>query len=547
MTFVAAATVIRQGPGERTIGVMTTTTSPAAGPTGSTGGRVRPALAGLAAVAAALAAAEPVLGLRRGAVSPVVAVGGWVIDHVPAPVKQFAIRTFGTNDKVALQVGIVAILAVVAVGLGYASRRKRVLGDVGAATFGAIGLAAALGRPGAGVVDAALPSAVGALAAAAVLRLLLPHVPREAAGPSLAVDAPDAALGRRGFLVRGGAVVVGGAAAGGIGRAMQRRFRVASTRAAIVLPPAARPAPPRPDGMDLGVPGVEPFMTPNADFYRIDTALVLPQVDPGDWRLRIHGMVERELTFTYDDLLRRPLVARDLTLVCVSNEVGGHYAGTARWLGVPLADLLREAGVRPGADQLVSRSVDGYTAGTPVAAVLDGRDALVAIGMNDEPLPIAHGFPARLVIPGLYGYVSATKWLRDIELTTFDAYDAYWVQRGWAPQAAVKTMARIDTPRGLASLPAGRVPVAGVSWAPHRGITGVEVRVDDGPWQPARIGSGPTADTWRQWIFDWDATPGRHQLTARATDGTGAVQTDERRPPMPDGASGWHSVVVLVA
>ena len=567
---------------------MSTTTAPhfSDEATALPAGRLRPAVAGLVAVGAALAAAEPVVGLRRSAVSPVVAVGGWVIDHVPAGVKTFAIRQFGTNDKQALQVGIVVVLALVAVALGYGARRRPWVGAAGAALFGLAGAAAAWRRPGAGVIDAVAPSLFGALAAALVLRLLLfpssarsrpaapvadgsadasaatsiALAPLSPGGPATAGTGPasidarpttmipsgPSGLGRRQFLVRTAGVAAVGVAAGGAGRVLQRRHQVGAARSRIVLPSPASPAPPRPDGMDLGVAGVEPFVTPNADFYRIDTALVAPQVQPDGWRLRLHGMVDRPRTFTYDDLLKRRLVERDITLVCVSNEVGGHYAGTARWLGVPLAELLREAGVKPGADQLVSRSVDGFTAGTPVATVLDGRDALVAVAMNGEPLPVNHGFPARLIVPGLYGYVSATKWLSDLELTRFADFDAYWARRGWAAQASIKTMARIDTPRGLSSQPAGRLAVAGVAWAPHTGITGVEVRIDDGPWQPARLGTGPTADTWRQWVLDWDATPGRHSITARAVDGSGVTQTDERRPPMPDGASGWHSVVVLV-
>jgi DMSO/TMAO reductase YedYZ molybdopterin-dependent catalytic subunit len=287
-------------------------------------------------------------------------------------------------------------------------------------------------------------------------------------------------------------------------------------------------------------------VTRNADFYRIDTALVAPQVRPGSWRLDVGGMVDRPLTLTYRDLLSRPLVERDITMICVSNEVGGRYTGTARWLGVPLRDVLMDAGVRPGADQVVSRSVDGWTCGTPTSVVMDGRDALIAVGMNGEPLPVAHGFPARLIVPGLYGFVSGTKWLREIELSTFEAFDPYWARRGWAKKAPIKTMARIDTPRGLSNLRAGKTAVAGMAWAIHRGVAQVEVRVDDDPWQVARLGAVPSNDTWRQWVFEWDAPPGRHTITARATDGTGEVQTEDRAEPIPDGASGWHAIVVLV-
>jgi DMSO/TMAO reductase YedYZ molybdopterin-dependent catalytic subunit len=291
---------------------------------------------------------------------------------------------------------------------------------------------------------------------------------------------------------------------------------------------------------------ISPFITPNADFYRIDTALTAPQVSTGDYTLRIHGMVGNEIELSYDELLRRPMVERDITLTCVSNEVGGHYAGNARWLGTRLDDLLREAGVQPGSDQVVGRSVDGFACGFPVANAMDGRDALVVVGMNGEPLPIEHGFPVRLVVPGLYGFVSATKWLTEIELTTFAAFDHYWLRRGWAQQAPIKLMSRIDTPRGLGKVAAGTAAIGGVAWAQHTGIAAVEVQIDDGPWQPATLGDVTTKDTWRQWMLPWEATSGRHTITVRATDANGAIQTSDRAEPIPDGASGLHQIVVIV-
>jgi DMSO/TMAO reductase YedYZ molybdopterin-dependent catalytic subunit len=286
-------------------------------------------------------------------------------------------------------------------------------------------------------------------------------------------------------------------------------------------------------------------VTRNADFYRVDIALSVPQVLVDDWALRVHGMVRRPMTLTFAELTAREVVEADITMTCVSNQVGGGLLGNARWLGVRLDDLLADAGIRPGADQVVGRSVDGYTCGFPVAA-LDGRDALVAFGMNGEPLPLEHGFPARLVVPGLYGYVSATKWLSEIELTTFDRFDQYWVPRGWDARAPIKTSSRIDTPRGLARLPAGRTAVAGVAWAQTRGIDAVDVRVGDGPWRPAELAAALGDTTWRQWVHWWDATPGRHTLAVRATDGTGAIQTAERSEPRPNGSSGLHEVVVIV-
>ncbi|MFE2134918.1 molybdopterin-dependent oxidoreductase, partial [Streptomyces sp. NPDC059466] len=325
-----------------------------------------------------------------------------------------------------------------------------------------------------------------------------------------------------------------------------------ASRDNVLLPAPGSPATPVPGGAGLRIPGVSPFVTPTKDFYRVDTALVVPKVDATTWRLRIHGKgVTRPVSLSFDDLLRRSLIERDITLTCVSNEVGGPYVGNARWIGVRLADLLAECGVTPPskggpADQLVARSVDGMTIGSPVDDVMDGRDALLAVGMNGRPLPFEHGFPVRMVVPGLYGYVSACKWIQDLELTTFDAYDPYWVKRDWARRAPVKTQSRIDTPKPFARPRAGTVMVAGVAWAQHRGVREVEVRVDDGPWQRARLAAEDTVDTWRQWSFPWEATKGGHTLTVRATDGTGQVQTAQRARTIPDGASGRHSVVVTV-
>ncbi|MGZ4680881.1 MAG: molybdopterin-dependent oxidoreductase [Acidimicrobiales bacterium] len=502
-------------------------------------------LAGLVAAGAALGVAQLVSGLIRGTTSPVVSVGEWVIDHVPVAVKDLAIRQFGTNDKPMLIAGTVGLLAVFAVVIGASAVRRLWIGIAGVLALGVIGVATAVTRPSA-TAASAIPATIGTIAAVAALVFLLrgSRRPRHLEQPSPAPTPLD----RRRFLVAAAAISGGAVAAGGVGRFLAGRFDVSAVRSAISLPRPRSAAAPLPPGADLGIDGITPFVTANDGFYRVDTALSAPQVSPADWSLTIKGMVDRRLSFSYDDLLARAdIIERDITLVCISNEVGGPYAGNARWLGVPLADLLREAGVQDGADQLVSRSVDGWTAGTPTRDVLDGRDALVAFGMNGEPLPVNHGFPVRLVIPGVYGYNSATKWLTELELTTFGAYDAYWASRGYAQQGPLKTLTRIDTPRGLADVPAGRTAIGGVAWAVHRGIDAVEVRVDDGPWMPARLGDVANGDTWRQWVVDWDATPGSHTLTARSTDGNGDVQPEARAEPLPDGASGWHSVVVIVS
>ncbi|MFI9002207.1 molybdopterin-dependent oxidoreductase [Streptomyces sp. NPDC053541] len=513
-------------------------------------------LAGLVAGLCALAVAELVAGLLRPAAGPVTVVGGAVIDRTPAAVKDFAIRTFGENDKTALQIGILAVLAVLALVAGAVALRHRRASTAGILLFGLVGTVAALSRPDAGPLDV-LPSVAGALAGATALYLLTGKARRAAAPvPAVPPEGDGAGWDRRGFLTATAVTAGAAAGAGALGRYLggRRGQSAVASRTRLVLPAPASPAPPVPPAVRAKAPGISPFVTPNRDFYRVDTALVVPKVDAETWRLRIHGEgVARPRTYTLADLLARPLIERDITLTCVSNEVGGPYVGNARWLGVPLGALLADCGVRPPsrggrADQLVARSVDGMTLGSPVEDVMDGRDAMLAVGMNGEPLPFEHGFPVRMLVPGLYGYVSACKWIEDIELTTFDAYDPYWVKRKWARRAPIKTQSRIDTPKPFArpSAGAGPVTVAGVAWAQHRGISRVQIRIDDGPWNDAELAAQDTVDTWRQWSYRWQAAPGGHTLTVRATDGTGQVQTERRTRTVPDGASGWHSVFVTV-
>ncbi|WP_167161383.1 molybdopterin-dependent oxidoreductase [Streptomyces sp. MBT27] len=529
------------------------------------------ALSGLLAGFAALAVAELVSAAVRPESGPVIAVGGAAIDRTPPAVKDWAIRHFGTNDKLVLQLGILAVLALFALVLGVIALRFRRAGAAGVLVFGVVGALAATGRADSTSATDALPSVVGALVAAGLLYVLIGRLTvstdHAAAVPSTEdladadadadADSPAEERGwdRRGFVIAASAAAAASAGAGLLGRSLNasRGQGAVTSRGRIVLPRPASPARPIPAGAVLHTPGISPFVTPNADFYRVDTALVVPKVDATSWRMKIHGKgVGRPLELTFQDLLERRLIERDITLTCVSNEVGGPYVGNARWIGVSLADLLKEAGVKPPsrggpADQLVARSVDGMTIGTPVEDVMDGRDAMLALGMNGQPLPFEHGFPVRMVVPGLYGYVSACKWIQDLELTTFDAYDSYWVKRSWARKAPIKTESRIDTPKPFARPKAGTVMIAGVAWAQHRGIDRVEVRVDDdGPWMRADLAVEDTTDTWRQWSLPWKATSGPHTLTVRATDRTGQVQTEQRTQTIPDGASGWHSVVVTV-
>jgi DMSO/TMAO reductase YedYZ molybdopterin-dependent catalytic subunit len=339
-----------------------------------------------------------------------------------------------------------------------------------------------------------------------------------------------------------GTAVVGYAA----GRLLGERGAVTAAQRSLRLPTPSVRAPRLPAGADLKIPGLSSFITPNASFYRVDTAIVLPEIPPSGWGLRIHGMVRREINLTFDDLVRRPLTEDYITLTCVSNPVAGPYVGNALWLGASLRALLQEAGIRAGADQLLCTSFDGFTSGTPVQTAMDGRDAMLAVAMNGSALPVEHGFPVRMVVPGLYGYVSACKWITDIEVTTYASNAAYWAQRGWSQQAPIKTESRIDVPNGSTTIKAGTTPIAGVAWAQHKGIDAVHVRVDNGPWNLARLAAVPDIDTWRQWVFQWNATPGAHTIEARATDATGYTQTALQEPPPPNGASGYPMVSVTV-
>jgi len=504
----------------------------------------RALLAGVLAGGLALGVGELAAAVIRPAAAPVIAVGNRVIVLTPEPVKRWAISQFGTGDKSALLTGTYLLLAGCAALIGLLAARRLAAGLVGIGLLGLFGCYCAATAPAGRPADI-VPSALGTLAGLFALSRLVAAAERDRTGRQPR-RRPDGQLlaDRRQFLTAGLAVAGAAVATGFGGRLLQRsRFDAAAARARITLPPPGSPAP-APAGYDLGVSGV-PFDTPAADFYRIDTALTVPQLDPDTWQLRIHGRVSRELTLRYADLLDRPLVERWVTLTCVSNEVGGDLISTALFRGVLLAPLLREAGVAPGADQLLATSSDGMTIGTPTSVVLDGRDAMLAIGMNGAPLPVPHGFPVRMVVPGLYGYVSACKWIVDLEATTFAERQAYWVRGGWAPRGPVRLASRIDRPTGSQRLTAGRpVPVAGVAWDQHVGVSRVEVQVDGQPWQPARLAPVPSVDTWRQWVWTWTPTPGKHQLRVRAFDATGRPQDADPTDPFPSGATGLHTVTV---
>ncbi|GAA2663225.1 MULTISPECIES: molybdopterin-dependent oxidoreductase [Actinosynnema] len=572
--------------------------------------RWKAALLGLLSVAAALAAGHLAAGFVGLSASPYLAVGNTAIDFTPTPVKDFAVRTFGTADKPVLLLGMAVVIALLAVLAGLLSRRSPLPGTVLAGALGLIGIAAVLYRPDLGrlAVLAPLASLVAGVGAFRWLhgRVSAPTAPGGAQPPGRAPTrpapkattadrapdgAPDAAdadpdgrartggvpaeddpIGpdprggapaapgptpaaptpasaekpvapdRRAFLTVAGAAVVAGAS----GQLIGSRTDVEGSRTAVgSLEPAVR-APALPDGVDFAAEGTPTFLTPNADFYRVDTALTVPKVRAEDWSLKVHGLVDRELTLSYEDLRSRDLVEQVTTLTCVSNEVGGPYASTATFVGVPLRDVLLEAGVRPGADQLFSTSADGWTAGTPVDVVMEpDRGALIALAMNGEPLPVEHGFPARLVVPGLYGYISATKWVVDLLLTTFAERTCYWRERGWGQFGPIKVMSRIDSPKGLSTV-TGKAVVTGVAWAQPVGVGKVEVRADGGPWQTARLAAEVNASTWRMWRAELDLPPGGHTVEVRATDRDGRTQPQERVPPIPDGATGWHSIFFTV-
>jgi DMSO/TMAO reductase YedYZ molybdopterin-dependent catalytic subunit len=502
--------------------------------------RSHAALAGAVAGATAIGVNELIAGVVAGAPSFVVQVGALVISLQPAGAKQLVVDLFGEADKLVFNLLIVAGALVGSAVLGVIGRRRFDLAVLGFAAAGVAGLGISLLDPLVEPILALASAAVSVGAGIGVLRWLLRVAPR----PGVA-EMP--AWSRRRFL--GTSLAVAGAAmtAGVIGRIVAEQTRVSAPVGLTPVPAPVNSLPELPAGAELGIAGISPIVTPNADFYRIDTALLTPRVDARSWQLTVTGMVDTPLTFTYDDLLALPLYQQYVTIACVSNEVGGRLVGNALWTGARLRDVLAAAGVRSGATQVVGRSYDGWTCGFPTEWVMtDEREALIAVAMNGETLPAEHGFPARLIVPGLFGYVSATKWLTNIELTTWDAFDAYWVPLGWAKEGPILTQSRIDLPRAGASVASGSVAVAGVAWAPDRGVEAVEVQVDDGPWEPATLSVAISDATWVQWQYAWDASAGSHEITVRATDGLGAVQESKITEPAPDGARGYHSVTVSV-
>lgn len=477
--------------------------------------------------------------------SPFAVIGAALIDLAPSWVKDVMIAVFGTGDKAALLIGIAIVLLLVTAAAGVLESRRPPWGLVVIAALGGVGMVAALTRADPSPLDW-LPSAVAALAGGIALSLLVRRLPIPV--PRTDGTTTPSGVGRRTFLFWTTATVALGALAAASASLVRDSLRtVAALRDAFVLPTATTPAAPVPPAAELDVAGLASVITPNDVFYRIDTALLVPQIEPSTWSLRLHGMVENEVTLTWDELRALPLEESITTLTCVSNEVGGRLIGNAVWLGYPIRELLARAGVRPAADMVLSRSIDGFTASTPLDALMDDRAAILAIGMNGEPLPLEHGFPVRMVIPGLYGYVSATKWVTELEVTRFDAASAYWTDRGWAPRGPIKLQSRIDVPRLGTTLTPGETVIAGVAWQPHVGIQAVEVQIDDGDWQRATLAEAISDDTWVQWWMPWVAASGPHTIRCRATNVRGEVQTEIRTPVVPDGATGWHTIEVTVS
>ncbi|MFI7002936.1 molybdopterin-dependent oxidoreductase [Nocardia sp. NPDC050175] len=548
--------------------------------------------AGIVSAAVTLGVAELLAAFFGPDSAPLNALGATVVDHTPDGFREWAITTFGTSDKTVLYI-CMAVVAVVVAGLaGALERTSRAAGSTILAVFGVVATIVAVGRTS---LSGALPTIVGVAVGIYALRVLTRRIDEVAevakqavakartdaehsatplvsnethnartgstvtanttagavsgdtidpAGVGREAAAPERRQVLQGLFVVGGLAVVTGIGGRLLGTS---RRDVSGERAAVELPQPTAPEVPIAPGADLRVPGLTPYLTSNEDFYRIDTALIVPQLSKNDWSLRIHGMVDREIRLTWADLANRPVLERLVTLACVSNPINGDLIGNARWLGYRLDELLAEAGPHPDADMMLSHSTDGFTAGTPLSVLADGRDAMLAVGMNGEPLPVVHGYPARLVIPGLYGYVSATKWVTELEITRFDRATAYWTRRGWSAMGPIKTGTRIDTPHVRGRIKQGRNTIAGVAWAQHRGVRAVEVQIDNGNWQPARLADDLSIDTWRQWTYDWDAAPGQHTIRARSTDGPGDVQTADRADVVPDGATGYPSVTIQVS
>ncbi len=496
-----------------------------------------PALSGVVAAAVVLGIAELVAAFFTARATPLIALGSTFIDFTPGWLKDFAIETFGTNDKAALFVGMALTILVMAMVLGILAFRRWLWGALGVVVLGIVIVASVLTRAGAGPADA-LPSIVGTVAGFFALRWMINNLKADDDA-----DASEPGSTRRKFFVAAGVSTAVALVAAGGGRVLgAARRNVLDFRDALKLPRPSKSAPPLPANLHPDIEGVAPWQTPNKDFYRIDTALSVPQVDAQTWELRVHGMVEEEFTMNFQELLDADLLETFVTLTCVSNPLGGDLAGNAKWLGYPLRKVLERARPQKDADMVLSTSIDGFSASTPIEVLQDDRNAILAVGMNDKPLPLEHGYPVRMVVPGLYGFVSATKWVIELEVTRFDKKTAYWTERGWSERGPIKTMSRLEVPSSFQKVPAGKVAIGGTAWAQTRGISAVEVQLDGGDWEKVTLNAEASLDTWRQWHHSVTVDAGLHTLRTRATDAVNGLQTDKRADTVPDGASGWQTV-----
>ncbi|GAA5225668.1 molybdopterin-dependent oxidoreductase [Paeniglutamicibacter antarcticus] len=498
-------------------------------------------LSGFAAAAVLFSVAQLMSAFFATASAPLVAMGAVFIDLTPPWLKDFAIATFGTNDKLALFISIGVVVSIASVLIGILARRHFALAAPIILLLAVVIGAAVLSRPATGLVDLT-PVILGTVASLGTLKWLTKLASRTRAPGQEQSEKPGSS--RRNFLLGATLALVGSAVATGVGRSLATVRNVAdSARSALGLPVAKVLADPPPAGAQIELSGMPKFVTPNKDFYRIDTALSVPRINPSEWSLRVHGMVEKEFTISFDELLAEDLLETYLTLTCVSNPVGGQLVGNAKWLGYPLRKLLERAVPQAEADMVLSTSEDGFSASTPIEVLMDDRMALLAVGMNGEPLPLEHGFPVRMVVPGLYGYVSATKWVVDLEVTRFEDKMGYWTTRGWSDHGPIKLSSRVDVPRSFASVPAGKVTLGGTAWAQTKGISKVQVQIDDEDWKDAELATEASLDTWRQWRYDWEGgSSGNHTVTVRAVDREGNVQTSDKADPVPNGASGWQRV-----
>lgn len=504
-------------------------------------------VAGIAAAASMFSIAQLLSVFFASPAAPLNSMGSWFIDVTPPWLKDFVIGIFGTNDKLVLWLSMTVVVVGAAFLIGIFAQQRYAIA-AGCIVLLGIGIAAAiLSRTGASAGDLT-PLVIGTVCGLLVLKWLSTAAKRTKAAPESPEVSTHASTTRRQFIFFSALTLVGSLLATGLAKYLStaRDLSIAA-RESLRLPTPRHKIAPIPPSAQIQIPGMPQFLTPNVDFYRIDTALSVPQLDPEHWSLRIHGMVEHEFSMSFGQLLEQDLVESYMTLTCVSNPVGGDLVGNAKWLGYPLRLLLERAVPLPGADMVFSTSSDGFTASTPLEALTDQRMALLAVGMNGQPLPFEHGFPVRMVVPGLYGYVSATKWVVDLEVTRFADKLAYWSSRGWSERGPIKLSSRVDVPRNNASVPANSLVLGGTAWAQTRGISAVELSLDDGPWIKAALGDEVTTDTWRQWRYVWESAPvGHHVVKVRAINGRGEVQSGELASPAPNGASGWHQIQFTV-